>query len=216
MEIDNPKILFLHGLGQNKESFNETIKLIDFKDIKNINLIPDCSYNLTFFDIANILENEIRDIKQPIVICGLSLGAILALELYFRKPEKISGLILIAPQYKIPKIIVSLQNIIFKLMPEKFFEETNISKNNMISIASSLKDLDYSKKIGKISTDVFILCGQKDKMNLKASRLLNKSIKNSSLFIIPNSGHEINIDNPKKLAKIINLAYKKFFKKTRN
>lgn len=149
MEIDNPKILFLHGLGQNKESFNETIKLIDFKDIKNINLIPDCSYNLTFFDIANILENEIRDIKQPIVICGLSLGAILALELYFRKPEKISGLILIAPQYKIPKIIISLQNFIFKIMPEKFFEETNISKNNMISIASSLKDLDYSKKLAK-------------------------------------------------------------------
>lgn len=39
-------------------------------------------------------------------------------------------------------------------------------------------------------------------MNLKASRLLNKSIKNSSLFIIPNSGHEINIDNPKKLQKL--------------
>lgn len=105
MQNDKVKILFFHGLGQNKESFDKTIENINFKDIENIDLIPSNSKDLTFFDLADILENKIKDIKKPVIICGLSLGAILAMELYFRNPEKIAGLILIAPQYKMPKII---------------------------------------------------------------------------------------------------------------
>lgn len=213
MQNDKVKILFLHGLGQNKESFDKTIENINFKDIENIDLIPNNSKDLTFFDIADMLENKIKDIKKPVIICGISLGAILAMELYFRNPQKIAGLILIAPQYKIPKIIMNFQNLIFKIMPEKFFKKTKISKNNMISIASSIKILDYRKKINKISTDVFIICGKKDRANLKASKSLNKLIPNSNLFIIPNSRHEVNIDAPKELSYIINLAYKNFQKK---
>ncbi|WP_311370666.1 alpha/beta fold hydrolase [Anaerococcus hydrogenalis] len=146
MQNDKVKILFLHGLGQNKESFDKTIENINFKDIENIDLIPNNSKDLTFFDIVDMLENKIKGIKKPVIICGISLGAILAMELYFRNPQKIAGLILIAPQYKIPKMLMNFQNLIFKIMPEKFFKKTKISKNNMISIASSIKNLDYRKK----------------------------------------------------------------------
>lgn len=146
MQNDKIKILFLHGLGQNKESFDKTIENINFKDIENIDLIPNNSKDLTFFDIVDMLENKIKGIKKPVIICGISLGAILAMELYFRNPQKIAGLILIAPQYKIPKMLMNFQNLIFKIMPEKFFKKTKISKNNMISIASSIKNLDYRKK----------------------------------------------------------------------
>ena len=143
MQNDKVKILFLHGLGQNKEAFDKTIENINFKDIENIDLIPNNSKDLTFFDLVDMLENKIKGIKKPVIICGISLGAILAMELYFRNPQKIASLILIAPQYKIPKMLMNFQNLIFKIMPEKFFKKTKISKNNMISIASSIKNLDY-------------------------------------------------------------------------
>ncbi|EGC84137.1 alpha/beta fold hydrolase [Anaerococcus hydrogenalis] len=146
MQNDKVKILFLHGLGQNKEAFDKTIENINFKDIENIDLIPNNSKDLTFFDLVDMLENKIKGIKKPVIICGISLGAILAMELYFRNPQKIASLILIAPQYKIPKMLMNFQNLIFKIMPEKFFKKTKISKNNMISIASSIKNLDYRKK----------------------------------------------------------------------
>lgn len=64
MQNDKVKILFLHGLGQNKESFDKTIKNINFKDIENIDLIPKNSKDLTFFDIADRLENKIKSIKK--------------------------------------------------------------------------------------------------------------------------------------------------------
>ncbi|PMC82193.1 serine aminopeptidase domain-containing protein [Anaerococcus hydrogenalis] len=146
MQNDKVKILFLHGLGQNKEAFDKTIENINFKDIENIDLIPNNSKDLTFFDLVDMLENKIKGIKKPVIICGISLGAILAMKLYFRNPQKIASLILIAPQYKIPKMLMNFQNLIFKIMPEKFFKKTKISKNNMFSIASSIKNLDYRKK----------------------------------------------------------------------
>lgn len=48
MQNDKVKILFLHGLGQNKEAFDKTIENINFKDIENIDLIPNNSKDLTF------------------------------------------------------------------------------------------------------------------------------------------------------------------------
>lgn len=39
--------------------------------------------------------------------------------------------------------------------------------------------------------------------SIKSSKLFNEEIKNSKFKIIKNSGHEINIDNPKDLGQII-------------
>ncbi|WP_276877441.1 hypothetical protein [Anaerococcus hydrogenalis] len=64
MQNDKVKILFLHGLGQNKESFDKTIENINFKDIENIDLIPNNSKDLTFFDLVDMLENKIKGIKK--------------------------------------------------------------------------------------------------------------------------------------------------------
>lgn len=145
--------------------------------------------------------------EKPIIICGLSLGAILGLELYFRHPKRISGLVLIAPQYKIPTILMDLQNFIFRLIPNRFFSKLGISKNNMISISTSMRKLDYSDKIKRISCPVYIVCGNKDKANMKAAIKLNQLLPESSLHFVNNAKHEANIDNPDELADIINKAY---------
>ena len=44
---------------------------------------------------------------------------------------------------------------------------------------------------------------KKDNINMKSAKQLNKVIKNSKFKIIENSGHEVNVDNPKKLANVI-------------
>lgn len=43
---------------------------------------------------------------------------------------------------------------------------------------------------------------------LKSAKQLNKVIQNSKFKIIENAGHEVNIDNPKELANIINDFWK--------
>lgn len=201
------KILFLHGLGQSKKAWNQTIKQLNCEDVKCLDVISNKLDNPSFNYLADQLEMKLIEEQNPIIICGLSLGAVLGFELYFRHPEKISGLVLIAPQYKIPTILLDVQNFIFRLMPNKFFPKTGTSKNNMISISSSMRNLDYSDKIKRISCPVYIVCGNKDKANMKATIKLNQLLPESSLHLVCNAKHEVNIDKPYELADIINKAY---------
>ena len=59
--------------------------------------------------------------------------------------------------------------------------------------------------IPNIKSNTLIICGEKEKdnINMKSAKQLNKVIQNSKFKIIENAGHEVNIDNPIKLASII-------------
>lgn len=201
------KILFLHGLGQTKDAWDQTIQAVRGKSTECIELFVSNTQNQTFYTLADRLEQKLIEEKEPIILCGLSLGAVLALELYFRQPEKIKGLILIAPQYRMPTKIIDIQNIIFRLIPNKLFVKMGLSKREMISMASSMRQIDYSEKVRQINLPVYLVCGSKDRANKKAAVSLNNLLPLSKLFIINDAGHEVNLDKPKELAGIINQAF---------
>lgn len=201
------KILFLHGLGQNKASWDKTIQLLNCKDVNCVNMILNDVENQSFNSLAHELECILIEESSPLILCGLSLGAVLGLELYFRQSKKIAALILIAPQYKMPTFIMDIQNIIFRLLPNRSFSKLGISKKNMISISSSMRSIDYTNRIKNIVCPVYIICGENDKANKKAAEKLNGLLLNSHIELVDSSKHEVNIDNPDELAKIINRIY---------
>ena len=208
------KILFLHGLGQTKEAWQPTIQELKNIDSTCLEVISSKTKKQTFASISKNIEQSLQAKKEPIIICGLSLGSVLALDLYFKKPTKIAGLILIAPQYKMPTILIDLQNLIFKLIPQKFFTKLAISKKEMISLSSSMRLIDYRPKIKTIKCPVYIICGSKDWINKKASLSLHKLLPQSKFISILHAGHEINIDQPQKLAAVINKAYQEMINMT--
>lgn len=199
------KNIFLHGMGQNASSWNDTIAFlsesidIDVIELSDYFTEGNCSYK-NIYDIFCVYCNCL---SEPLNLCGLSLGAVLALNYAVEFPMKVNSLILIAPQYKMPKITLKMQNIIFKFTPEKSFENIGFKKNDFIALTNSMADIDLSGKLDKISCPVKIICGESDNFNKNAAIKLNERLKNSSFEVIRNSGHEVNIDNPQKLAEII-------------
>ena len=65
-------------------------------------------------------------------------------------------------------------------------------------------DLDFRHDLKKLLCDVLVVCGEKDKVNKKASIELNRLLPYSEIQLIENAGHEINIDEPEKLGRILN------------
>ena len=80
-----------------------------------------------------------------------------------------------------PKTLLSLQNLIFHFMPDKAFKETGLSKKAMISLTHSMKCLDFTRCLRNIKCPVLIICGSKDKANLKSASLLSELLPNASL-----------------------------------
>lgn len=205
--------LFLHGLGQNSHAWNETIKLLnsnlefdcpDLFQIKNggVNANP-----INYDNIYQSLEVSLKQYQEPVHLCGLSLGGILALNYTINHPDRVKSLVLIAAQYKIPKKLMMFQNLIFKLLPNRFFNSMGLAKKNVLELINSMMELNFEADLNKINCPVLILCGEKDRANQKAAVELNQKIENSKFMIIPNAGHEINREKPEILAELLKDYY---------
>lgn len=196
------KTILIHGLGQDFSIWNNMIE--NQENIICPNL-PDFlkGKEANWNNLYNSFENYCKSIPDKINICGLSLGGILALQYGIENPDKINSMILIGTQYTMPKMLLKIQNVIFRFMPEIQFKETGFSKNDFIKLSESMMNLDFSENLKNIKFPVLVVCGEKDKPNMKASLNISKMIPDAELIIVKNSGHEVNRDNPEELKNIL-------------
>lgn len=198
--------LFIHGLGQDSSSWDKTLSMLTYPNkaaCPNLaTLVGGNEY--TYENIYKAFSVYACSYNEPISICGLSLGAVIALNFAVDNPERVLSLILIAPQYKIPKTLLQLQNIIFRLMPNSAFKKMGMSKNAIIRLTKSMMNLDFSERLKDIACPTLVLCGEKDKVNRNSCETVARLIPNAEIKMIENAGHEVNIDAPEKLAVAIN------------
>lgn len=202
--------MFVHGLGQESSSWNETKSFIDRI---SIDYTPDLSSLLknkpvNYFNLYKEFSHYSNEIPGKLNLCGLSLGAILALNYAIEFPNKVQSLVLVGGQYKMPKLLLHIQNIIFHIMPDRTFTSMGFTKRDFIQLTKSMVDLDFSQDLKTISCDTLVVCGEKDKPNKKAAAFLASNIPNAKLCYIPNAGHEVNIENPKEFAETLENFYK--------
>lgn len=205
-----PKIL-IHGSGHKAASWKETISSMA------------CSENIMCPDLSSILDGKeasyenlysafvkyCSQIDGQIHLCGLSLGGILALNYALDFPQKVKTLVLIGTPHKVPKAAFCLQNIIFRFLPKSMFEAMAFDKKDTFDLGNSMKSLDFSGRVNHIACPTLILCGEKDKANRKSADYLSQNIKHAELNIIENTGHVVNEESPKALAKILDEYYRK-------
>lgn len=198
------KNVLIHGLGQNDKAWDIVIKELPDIKVTALNLYNFLKNTKTDYDtLLASFTDYCNGFDEKLNLCGLSLGGILALDYVKKHPEKVNSIILIGTPYKIHKLLFKAQNLIFHLMPKSTFEKIGMEKKNFIYLVNSMGDLNMSNNLNKIKCPVLILCGRMDKQNMKGAELLNKNIKNSTFKVVDNATHEVNVDNPQKLAKLI-------------
>lgn len=143
--------------------------------------------------------------SEPLNLCGLSLGAVLALNYAIDFPQKVNSLVLIAPQYDMPKFLLKVQNVLFKFMPESQFKDIGLKKNDFITLTNSMADMDFTSSLDKVNCPVLVICGEKDNVNKKAAIKLAEKLPNAKFSSVDNSGHEVNVDNPQGLANAMEM-----------
>ena len=206
------KKIFIHGSGHKGTSWSETISYM--KDNKDI-LCPDLSSILdgkeaSYYNLYSAFSEYCNKIDGKINLCGISLGGILALNYTLDFPDKVQSLVLIGTPHKVPRIMFSIQNVIFKFLPQSIFDNMAFNKKDTFILGKSMKKLDFSNKVQKIKCPTLIVCGEKDSANIKSAYYLSENIKNAKLKIIENTGHVVNEEKPQILAKVLEQFYKEF------
>ena len=201
--------VFIHGLGQNSSSWDQTVSYLARH--RHVNC-PDLSKMLhekeaTYHNLYSSFVHYCEQIDQPLHLCGLSLGGILALNYAIDYPEKVASLVLLGTQYNMPKLLLKCQNIIFRFLPRSSFDQLGFNKNDFIHLTNSMLDLNFTSNLNDISCEALIVCGEKDYPNKNASKVLAKRMPKAELQLIANAGHELNTQVPQKLAQILETFY---------
>ncbi len=201
--------VFIHGLGQTSSSWDRVIAQLPPDIPTERPCLPDMVKDkpITYANLYKAFETECNRMEMPLCLCGISLGAILAFQYALSNPKKIKSCVFIAPQYQMPKLLLDIQNMVFRILPPSAFDSMGFSKRDVIALTTSMKKIDFSPLLSKITCPAFIICGQKDRTNQKAARTLANVIPNAKLSLVEGAGHEVNTDAPAALAGLIKKAW---------
>lgn len=197
------KYILLHGLGQTAQNWSGVIHELNPEwDI----LCPDLAEWLLEKDpcygtLYQKLEEYCGQFEEPLCLCGLSLGGILALDFAAGHPDRVFRLVLMGTPCKMPRKLLKLQDIVFRFMPDRTFLEIGFEKKAFISLCRSMAELDFEKRLNGITARTLVICGKKDFANKAASVKLAESLPDAELVLIPDAGHEVNRDAPVMLGK---------------
>lgn len=203
------KYLYLHGLGQKPDSWNRTIKETKVSgssislSLAEMSEGKDVTYKESYSAFSEVCDKE----DEELVLCGLSLGAVLALNYAIDHPDKTKALVLIAAQYKMPEKLLKFQNVLFRLMPNSMFKQIGFKKADVISLCGTMAKLDFTDSLHNVSCPVLIVCGEKDHANKKASKELTRYLSKSFFYELLKTGHEVNIEAPEEIAIVLQKFY---------
>lgn len=199
------KKVLVHGSGHKATSWNETISYMkDSGEVLCPNLFSilngkEPTYDNLFASFAEYCDQ----IDGQIHLCGLSLGGILALQYALDFPDKVKTLVLIGTPHKMPKVMLAVQNIVFRFLPKSVFDNMEFSKKDIFTLEKSMKDLDFRGKVKNIACPTLIVCGKNDSANMKSALYFSENIPGAKLEILENTGHIVNEENPRALAKLL-------------
>lgn len=153
------KYILVHGLGQDSSSWEEVKDELHLNDKINCpNIFKLCNDKISYNNLYKDFSECCDTYSEPLNICGLSLGGILALDYTINNPKKINSLVLVGTKYHIPKLLMILQNIVFRFMPRKTFEKIRISKEKVIYLTKLMMNLNFKKDLEKIKCPTLIIC----------------------------------------------------------
>ena len=206
------QIILIHGSGHRAASWTETVSCLDREDV----LCPELSALLGgkeagYPSLYAAFADYCDETGGPVHLCGLSLGGILALDYALEHPEKVKTLVLIGTPHKVPKGAFALQNVVFRLLPKSTFTSMAFDKKDTFALGNTMKDLDFSDRVCEIRCPTLILCGEKDRANLKSAHFLAEHIPGAELRVLENTGHVVNEESPKVLAERLNDFYARHF-----
>ncbi|WP_205328100.1 alpha/beta fold hydrolase [Glycomyces sp. YM15] len=163
------------------------------------------------FAIAELIAAE----PEPVHLVGISVGATVAMLAALDDPSRVASLVLSGGTAHAPG--VALQRNLMRLMPTGMItalmsgmyagghperkaqakaDLRSAGKQAFITGLTELGALDLRPRLADLAIPTLVLCGAKDKENLKPAEEIAAAIPDARLDVIPDAGHIWNLQFP--------------------
>ena len=177
-----PTLVFLHGMGTGPEAWQPQVEA--FSSSRRV-LTPRLPLDADFqigAEAARIWH--IAD-STPTDVCGLSLGALVALRAALDEPQRVRRLVLCAGFSALPRSLRALQVVLgaaSRAAPRAIFHEG--------------RRFDVTRELDRLTMPALVLVGERDRPNRRLSRALAEGLPDARFRLIESAGHVANVDAP--------------------
>lgn len=194
-------VVFLQGLGQSTDAWRGVMQALPPSiDGVTVDVKPSVDFSLERAAAEVLAELARRGISR-FHLCGLSLGAMVALQIAVQTPAGLDRLILSAGQVRPPRALMAVQGAVMRLLPARAVSAPGATKAATLATLTAVGRADFRPHLARVSAPTLVLCGGRDRPNLPASRQLAAGIPGATLEVVPGAGHEWNVRDPEGFAR---------------
>jgi 3-oxoadipate enol-lactonase len=128
-------------------------------------------------------------------VCGISLGAFVALQLAADHPSRVSALVLSGGQAHPPRLPLRLTSWLLRAAPSRLAVADGGSKPALLESYRTLRKWDARDRLSAVTAPTLIVCGSRDRANLPAARALAAGIDGARSHVVPGAGHLWNLSH---------------------
>ncbi|WP_017612454.1 alpha/beta fold hydrolase [Nocardiopsis salina] len=207
------QVVFLHGLGAGPDSWDAELAALPdgFAGLApRISGLSDDGAGLFTFATAAAEVVDGLD-RRGIVrahLCGLSIGAMLALWTALEYPERVASLVLSGGQVRPPTTALAVQTTIFRALPGRLVVPGGMDKHRFLAALEEVARVDFRGRLPEVGVAALVMCGSWDVVNLPAARTMAAGLPRAQLRIVPGGWHELNVGRPADFAAALHEFYR--------
>lgn len=196
------RLVLLHGLGTGPEDWRPQMEAFgEEREVvaPRLRLDPE-------FGIEVESERLWEELQQGKVdLCGLSLGALVALRMALDRPDRVRRLVLCAGFASLPwrfRLLQAAVSGILGLLPAGARGE--LSGIDRLGIRTVFREgRRFRVSPGQLRVPTLVLVGDRDRANLGLSKALAAALPDARLELVPDAGHVANVDAPEAFTALL-------------
>lgn len=133
-------------------------------------------------------------------ICGIGLGAMIALQLGATHPDRVSHLVLVTRQVALSPLLLSLPAVVVRLLPATAVRRLGAGQPQLLALLDQVRPVDATPLATQVPTRCLVLCGARDRLNRRASESLARALPDAELRLLPTATSTWSSSSPSLLA----------------
>ncbi|HYP44860.1 MAG TPA: alpha/beta hydrolase [Propionibacteriaceae bacterium] len=139
------------------------------------------------FTLAGAAAEVARVSREPASVCGVGLGALVAMELAANHPEQVSRLVLLTRQVALSPVLLSLPAAVLRLLPASTVQRF-ARQDQVLALLDQVRPIDATSVAARADVRAVVLCGARDRINRRASAALAAALPQGELRLVGKAG----------------------------
>lgn len=203
-----PAILLLHGAGRDHTMWQPQFPSLSTGHRLLAPDLPGTADGGGHFTLAAASTAIVRSLDERglarVHVCGLSLGAMVGLHLAATHPGRVASLLLSGVQLRPPRWLTAVQEGVMRVVPwRQLGADSPADKARVIALIHMLRRVDLRPFTDQVRAPTLVVCGARDRLNLRAARQAAHGIPGAALQIVPGAGHVWNEQLPDEFTALI-------------